>query len=261
MEIKEIFDEIKQNKVIKRLLWVLCLIVFIIISARYNKYKGMREMYELGRESFKAGDYENAEQYFKNALWMDHTKGQECRIRINEALSITTPITEDTVNAENINEKIERLEEAQTILCDNGCANMNDTNGHNKKAQKLKEEIDEYIEYLKNKVKEEEEKKAEEQKKAEEEKANSDKTQKKNATSEEEKKAKEEEQKALEEQKAKEEEERKAKEKEQQEFEKKQSELEAQFEKIEQQGLKERNETLELYDSYGSDLSFSDRNW
>ena len=69
----------------------------------------------------------------------------ECKSRINYALSITTPITKESVTPKNIDESIERLEEARSILVQHDCAHMYDSDGHNKKAQTLKEEIDDGI--------------------------------------------------------------------------------------------------------------------
>ena len=64
------------------------------------------------------------------------------------ALSIVKPITPESVNSENFDECIERLETAKTYLTENNCAHETDSKGHSKKAQTLKEEIDEYIQQL-----------------------------------------------------------------------------------------------------------------
>ena len=244
MNIKLLIASIKENKKLQRMLWFLCLALFVLLYIRYRTYKPMKLCYNIGVDSFKMEDYDNAEQYFRYALLEKHTKRQECKIRINEALSITTPITPESVNLDNFDEQIERLETARDILITDGCANKDDSKGHNKKAQKLKEEIEDYIELLKDQKKQQEE---EQEKKEQEEK--------KNNKSGEEQKAKEEE-----ERKAKEQEE-KAKAEEERQFKEKQDSLESKFKQIEQEGLKERNELLELYDSYNFDITFNDKNW
>ena len=166
MNIKLLIASIKENKKLQRMLWFLCLALFVLLYIRYRTYKPMKFCYNIGVDSFKMEDYDNAEQYFRYALLEKHTKRQECKIRINEALSITTPITPESVNLDNFDEQIERLETARDILLTDGCANKDDTKGHSRKAQKLKEEIEDYIEFLKDQKKQQEE---EQEKKAQEE--------------------------------------------------------------------------------------------
>ena len=229
MNIKETYNNLKSNKYVRRGIWIALLILFVIFFLRYRMYKKAVTYYNLGVSSYNSGDYANAELMFRSALWEKHTKRQECKMRINEALSITTPITPDSVNAENLDENIARLEEARDILTMNDCAHENDNKGHNKKAQTLKNEIDEYIEQLKQQVEEEENKK------------------------EEEKDSKTDEQKEQE-RKEKEEKEIKAKEEE--------ANLKDKFEKIEQEGLTERNSDLQRYREWNrKDGYYSGKSW
>ena len=140
------------------------------------------------------------------------------------------PITPESVTPENLDEQIARLEEARDYLIENDCAHMDDSNGHNKQAQTLKEEIDRYIEELKEQNKEpDEEDKTDEQKQDEKNKQ------------EEEKKRQEAEKRN--------------------EQNKKQMELEETFNKIEQQGIAERNASIEQYDSWKNFGYSSGQNW
>lgn len=231
--VKEYFNRIVTNKKIMRILWVVCLILFFILLSKYIKNKPAKFNYNNGVKKFREGDYELAEQYFGNVLYYDHSKKLECKTRINRALAIVTPITPESVNAENLDSSIELLISARDYLTENDCAHANDTNGHNKKAQKLKEEIDEYIEFLKeqNKEPEEDKKNNQEDEKTEEEKK-----------------------KEEEERKKQEEEERKRKEEERQ--------LKEKFNQIEQEGLAERNEDLDMYKAFESDdVYYSGKSW
>lgn len=230
--IKKYFNKITANKLAMRILWIVCLILFLFSLSQYSKYKPARFNYNRGVKQFREGNYERAEERFHNALMYKHTKKHECKIRINRALSLVTPITPDSVNADNLEEKITVLEEARDFLTENDCAHADDSQGHNRKAQRLKEEIDAYIEQLKEQNKQpEEEDKKEDEKKSEEEKKKE----------EEEKKRKEEEAKR------------------QKEEEKK---LEEKFMQVEQEGMKERNENLELYKAYEmNDIYYSGKSW
>lgn len=230
MNIKEVINSVKQNKKIMRVLWILCLVLFVVLFSRYMKYKQAKKYYNLGVKNFREENYEEAERYFGYAINHKHTKRFECKARINKALSITTPITPDSVNAENLDENIERLEEAIDVLIHNDCAHKDDSNGHSRKAQKLKEEIEEYIEYLKEQNKEEEE-----------EKKDDDKPDAGQDDDEEKKKQEEEERRKQEEQ---------------------QKQLKEQFNQLEQQGLEERTTDLELYKAWGSgDIFYSGKQW
>ena len=228
MNIKEIYNNLKSNKYVRRGVLIALLVLFILFFLRYRMYKKAVTYYNLGVSSYNSGDYANAELMFRSALWEKHTKRQECKMRINEALSITTPITPESVNADNLDESIARLEEAKDILTANDCAHENDNKGHNKKAQTLKNEIDEYIEQLKQQVEEENKKEEEKDSKTDEQKEQ--------------------------ERKEKEEKEIKAKEEE--------ANLKDKFEKIEQEGLTERNSDLQRYREWNrKDGYYSGKSW
>lgn len=117
--------------------------------------------YNLGDIYYANGEYDLARMQFEKALSQNPPKKRSCDIRVNLALSMTTPITPESVTADNLDETISTLEDAIVVLTEDGCAN--DTGfGHSYRAQVLKNDIEEYIEQLKQQV--EEEKKKEESK-------------------------------------------------------------------------------------------------
>lgn len=144
------------NKYLKTVLAVIWLTVFCLLLFfvwRYFRDAGIIEDYNAGNQAFRMEDYESAKAYYDAALQEKPSEKKDCRIRINEALSVTTPITPESVTYDNLDEAIEKLEGARDILTENGCADENDDNGHNDKAQILKNEIDDYIEWLRENVK------------------------------------------------------------------------------------------------------------
>lgn len=112
-----------------------------------NPYK---DHYNKGAAHYSEGDYEAAEAEFREALSKKHTDKDDtdCKIRINLALSMVKPLTRESINADNVDLAIEILKEARDILCEQGCADMENEEWHNDDAQTLKEEIDEYIKEL-----------------------------------------------------------------------------------------------------------------
>lgn len=205
-------SEMNRKKLLK-ILWFICALVFIILFIRYKTYKQAIIYYNKGIKHFKQQEFGDAESYFKNAIWEKHTKKQECKMRINLALSITTPITPESVTPDNLDENIARLEMARDYLTVNDCAHENDSNGHSVKAQILKEEIDAYIEQLKKQCEqmEEEEKKDEPQ-----------------------------------------EDDKKEEDEKERQMQQKKQELKKEFEKLEQAGLDERTQTLPEYKEWGN---------
>jgi len=132
------------------IIWGIMFILLLFFLFLFMQKRKMREYYNLGNESYNAGYYDVAESYYKLALEENPNHDEQCPIRINEALAIVTPLTPESITEDNLDETIARLEEARDILCEDGCANMDDDNGHNEQAQTLKNEIDDYIEALKN---------------------------------------------------------------------------------------------------------------
>lgn len=125
-------------------------------SSTVNAYLGFIQPYiyhyNKGDIYYSQGDYKGAENEFKNALKWKIGVPQDCEMRINYALSIVKQIDPQTVTKDNLDETIDRLEEAKAALLKNGCAHDEDENGHNSDAQTLKDEIDKFEEKLRQQV-------------------------------------------------------------------------------------------------------------
>ena len=105
--------------------------------------------YNQGNIEYQNKNYEKAIEEYQKAINCHMPEDQECLARINIALAMVIPIDEDEINSQNIDETIKKLEEASDILTEKGCAHEHDSNGHNPDAQQLKEDIDDFIERLK----------------------------------------------------------------------------------------------------------------
>ena len=105
--------------------------------------------YNLGNIEYKNKNYEKAIEEYQKAIKCHMPENQECLARVNIALAMVIPIDEDEINSQNIDETIKKLEDARDILTEKGCAHEHDSNGHNPDAQQLKEDIDDFIERLK----------------------------------------------------------------------------------------------------------------
>lgn len=112
--------------------------------------------YNNGNVYYNEGDYQGAEDEYRTALGYKPGGEKDCMTRINLALSIVKQIAPESVTAENLDETLERLDDARDILVANGCAHRDDEDGHNKDAQTLKDEIDDFEEQLKQSVQEQE---------------------------------------------------------------------------------------------------------
>lgn len=106
--------------------------------------------YNYGNILYKNAKYEEAIEEYKKALNEIVPKEKECSIRINYALAICKTVQVDEEDSESIKNAINTYESAIDILTENGCANKNDDNGHSKKAEQLKKDIQKEIERLKN---------------------------------------------------------------------------------------------------------------
>lgn len=117
-------------------------LLFINISEPYIAH------YNYGNVLYKNNDYDKAIEEYNKALKLFPTHDKECNIRINLALAMLKKIDENDTSEENINKTLQVLKEAKNVLIEKGCAGEN--NGHNKTAQKLKEEIEEKEKSLQN---------------------------------------------------------------------------------------------------------------
>lgn len=102
--------------------------------------------YNQGNVFYQNGKYDEAIEEYYTSLEKNPPEKKECSIRINLALAKLKTLKSET--EENKKKNIEILKQARKILCENGCANENDSNGHNEKAQELKDDIDKKLKQL-----------------------------------------------------------------------------------------------------------------
>ena len=102
-----------------------------------------------GNIFFQLGDYTKAKQEYQSALNLKPEDPYDCKVRVNYALSYVKPIDPDKITEDNYEDVIEICETAKSILSEKGCATENN-DGHYYAAQKLYNEINEFIESLKN---------------------------------------------------------------------------------------------------------------
>ncbi len=108
--------------------------------------------YNRGNEFYELGQYEKAASEYEKSLKLHVPKGRECDIRVNYALSLCAGLNLNDIKALTEDEKTEMintLETAIDILVEEECAHRDDDNGHDKEAQKLKNELQEIIDMLK----------------------------------------------------------------------------------------------------------------
>lgn len=103
--------------------------------------------YNQGNIYYQSGKFEEAIESYRKALEQNPPEDKECSIRINLALAMLGTMAEDYSAEKNAEASLEILKGARDVLLEKGCA-ANDTDGHNKTAQKLKDEIDEVIKQL-----------------------------------------------------------------------------------------------------------------
>lgn len=102
-----------------------------------------------GNIFFQLGDYTKAKQEYQSALNLKPEDPYDCKVRVNYALSYVKPIDPDKITEDNYEDVIDICETAKSILSEKGCATENN-DGHYYAAQKLYNEINEFIESLKN---------------------------------------------------------------------------------------------------------------
>ena len=100
-----------------------------------------------GNVYYKLGDFEKAKQEYQMALNLNPDDPYDCKTRVNYALSYVTPIDVDEIDEDNYEDAIEICEKAKEILSEKGCA-TEDNNGHYYAAQKLYNEINDFIKSL-----------------------------------------------------------------------------------------------------------------
>lgn len=108
--------------------------------------------YNRGNEFYELGQYEKAASEYEKSLKFYVPNGKECDIRVNYALSMCAGLNLNDISGLTENEKtvmIGILETAIDILVEEECAHRDDDNGHDNEAQKLKNELQEIIDMLK----------------------------------------------------------------------------------------------------------------
>lgn len=115
--------------------------------------------YNRGNLEYRSGNYDEAVSLYQEALKKHPPKDEkECNIRVNLALAMIAPYTpefikEENIEEENIEEAIQKIDEACAYLLEDGCANE-DGYGHDYDAQTLYDELQEKKQEL-NRLKEE----------------------------------------------------------------------------------------------------------
>ena len=105
--------------------------------------------YNLGNVAYKEGDYTRAIAYYKQALAQEPPEGKECPVRINLALAMIKKIDFNDLSTEKkLNNAIQTLRAARTVLTAHGCAGPVDDDGHSPEAEQLKHDIDEMLKKL-----------------------------------------------------------------------------------------------------------------
>ncbi|MBP3708719.1 MAG: tetratricopeptide repeat protein [Clostridia bacterium] len=117
-----------------------------------NVYQPYIAHYNNGNRLYKLGDHKEAINEYKRALELFPPEKKECSIRINLALAMINNIENES--EPNVEDILDVLAEAKEVLCEGGCANRDNNKGHSKKAEQLKEDIEEYEEKLKKQQKE-----------------------------------------------------------------------------------------------------------
>lgn len=108
--------------------------------------------YNRGNEFYELGQYERAASEYEKSLKLYVPERKECDIRVNYALSLCETLDLNNIQALTEEEKteiIQVLETAIDILVEEGCAHRDDDNGHDEEAQRLKNELQEMIDLLK----------------------------------------------------------------------------------------------------------------
>ena len=126
--------------------------------------------YNYGNILYKNKEYKRATEKYKKALNTYVPRNKECNIRINYALSICNMVD---LYESTVEDKIKMYESAIEILVEDGCANREDSNGHSEQAEKLKKDIQDEIDRLKNQFPQEQQGNSEEKENRNEEDDNS----------------------------------------------------------------------------------------
>lgn len=151
-------------------LWVLLVLVLMVFVVNYASNESMIKAYNngiyeknnlavlgftepyishynQGNNYFQQGYYDLAIEEYEKALDYSMPEETECMVRINKVLAITAPIDKKKITVHNLMDNIAILREAEEVLTENGCADEKGK-GHNKDAQQLYDDIEEFIDEL-----------------------------------------------------------------------------------------------------------------
>ena len=103
--------------------------------------------YNMGNIYYQNEEYADAMYEYQRALDANPGKGKECSVRINLALAILKTMETDYDSEENVEDSLEKLREARSVLLEEDCA-TEAGDGHSETAEELKCEIDEMIQKL-----------------------------------------------------------------------------------------------------------------
>ena len=117
-------------------------------TLRYEVLEPYKSYYNQGNVYYKKKDFKKAVSEYEKALKLFPSHDDECKIRINLALAKLQLIDYTMEKQDDVDRVIKELEKVQKVLTEEGCAKSNGK-GHNKKAQILYDEIQEYIDQLK----------------------------------------------------------------------------------------------------------------
>lgn len=131
------------KKIIVAAVGIILIVIYFMVFQSYVYH------YNKGNELYEDGDYEGAKEEYQKSLDSVIFGRDNCQIRINKALAMIAPWDDKNLAQGNVLAAISDLEDAVIVLTEDGCADDNNT-GHNKDAQTLKNEIEAYIELLKN---------------------------------------------------------------------------------------------------------------
>jgi len=106
--------------------------------------------YNKGNVYYYLGEYDLAYFEYQKSLKRGMKGEKDCKLRINTALSIVTPLDLEYITEDDIPALLESLYEARDLLLLNGCAKEDGFSGHNVNAQILENEIQAWIDALEN---------------------------------------------------------------------------------------------------------------
>ncbi|SEG01397.1 Tetratricopeptide repeat-containing protein [Eubacterium ruminantium] len=116
-----------------------------------NYYESYLPYYNKGNAEYKNGNYDKAIAAYKKALDENppHRGEKECDIRVNLALAMIAKIDfSEMTDEKDVQRIIRQLKAARNVLTEEGCANPDNPDGHNKEAEQLKKDIDDFLDQL-----------------------------------------------------------------------------------------------------------------